>query len=154
MLKIIIIGLLGKLWRKWWIINIFCCAVKYCKASSQREMLKSTGGCACVRAGVRASTYGFRSIVSVCCDPLTPNLKWVAYFKSQLMIPTQVSVIKIKVTVANNRKSDFHNLSLLSNWTIDAKLSIWVDYIKRQLGIATNMSVIKVSVTFAKIETK
>jgi len=58
-------------------------------------------------AGVRASSFGFRSITLVCFGLLTPNLLWVAYIKAQLGIATQVSVIKVKVTVTKNRNSVF-----------------------------------------------
>jgi len=64
---------------------------------------------------------------------------WVAYIKAQLWIATQVSVIKVKVTVTKNR-----------NWHIDTKLSVWSAYIKAQLWIATQVSVIKVKVTVTK----
>ena len=38
--------------------------------------------------------------------PIDPKLDiWVAYIKRQLGIATQVSVIKVKVTVAKNRNS-------------------------------------------------
>jgi hypothetical protein len=38
--------------------------------------------------------------------PIDPKLGvWVAYIKRQLVIATQVSVIKVKVTVAKNRNS-------------------------------------------------
>ena len=71
---------------------------------------------------------------------------WVAYIKRQLGIATQVSVIKVKVTVTKNRiQFLLNNLSLL--WPIDTKLAVWVAYIKTQLVIATQVSVIKVKVT-------
>ena len=74
---------------------------------------------------------------------------WVAYIKTQLMIATQVSVIKIKVTVTKNKNQFLlNNLSLLCPF--DTKLGVWVHvtYIKTQLGIATQ--VIKVMVTVTK----
>ena len=58
----------------------------------------------------------------------------VAYIKRQLGIATQVSVIKVKVTVTKNRNS-VSDKKLL--WPIDTKLAVWVAYIKTQLGIAT-----------------
>jgi hypothetical protein len=57
---------------------------------------------------------------------------WVAYMKRLLGFASQVSVIKVTVTVAKNRNSV-------------------LAYIKRHFGIATQMSVIKVNVTVAKI---
>jgi hypothetical protein len=73
---------------------------------------------------------------------------WVAYVKRQIGIATQMSMFKVKVTVAKNRNSiSTINLSLL--WPVDARLSVWVAYNKRQLGIATRVSVIKVNVTAA-----
>jgi len=47
---------------------------------------------------------------------------WVAYIKRQLGIATQVSVIKVKVTVTKNKKNQFplNNFRLL--WPIDTKL--------------------------------
>jgi len=72
----------------------------------------------------------------------------VAYIKTQLGIATQVSVIKVKVTVTKKEiQFPFNNFSLL--WHIDTKLAVWVAY-KTQLGIATQMSVIKVKVTVTK----
>jgi len=74
---------------------------------------------------------------------------WVAYIKTQLWIATQVSVIKVKVTVTK-KESQFllNNFSLL--WPIDTKLGVWVAYIKTQLGIATQVYVIKVKFTVTK----
>jgi len=68
---------------------------------------------------------------------------WVAYIKRQLGIATQVSVIKVKVTVAKNRKS----FSAL--WLIHARLSLWEAYIKIQLRLAIKVSVSKVKVSVA-----
>ena len=74
---------------------------------------------------------------------------WVAYIKRQLGIATQVSMIKVKVTVAKNRiQFPLNYFSLL--WPIETKLGVWVDYIKAQLGIATQVYVIKVKVTVTK----
>jgi len=71
---------------------------------------------------------------------------WVAYIKRLLGIATQVSVIKVKVTVSKNRNLvTLNNFSLL--WPIDTKLGVWVAYIKTQLGIAIQVSVMKVKVT-------
>jgi len=62
---------------------------------------------------------------------------WVAYIKAQLGILTQVSVIKVKVTVTKNRNSvllkieiqfPVNNFSLLR--PIDTKLAVWVAYVK------------------------
>ena len=62
---------------------------------------------------------------------------------------TQVSVIKVNVTVTKNMNSvSVKNFSLL--WPIDTKLAVWVAYIKAQLGIATQVYVIKVKVTVTK----
>jgi len=69
----------------------------------------------------------------------------------QLGMATQVSVIKVKVTVTKNSieiQFPLNNFSLL--WPIDTKLAVWVAYIKMQLGIATQLSVIKVKVTVTK----
>jgi len=75
---------------------------------------------------------------------------WVAYIKRQLGIATQVSVIKVKVTVTKKEiQFPVNNFSLL--WPIDTKLVVWVAYIKAQLGIVTQVSVIKVKVTVTKI---
>ena len=72
---------------------------------------------------------------------------WVAYIKTQLRIATQVSVIKIKVTVTKNKNQFLlNNSSLLCPF--DTKLGVWVAYFKTQLGIATQ--VIKVMVTVTK----
>jgi len=61
---------------------------------------------------------------------------WVAYIKTQLGIATQVSVIKVKVTVTKIEiQFPLNNFSLL--WPIDINLAVWVAYIKKQLGIAT-----------------
>ena len=46
---------------------------------------------------------------------------WVAYFMTQLGIATQVSVIKVKVTVTKNRNSVFKSIS-------DPNLGSLVDY--------------------------
>jgi len=74
---------------------------------------------------------------------------WVVYIKSQLGIATQVSVIKVKVTVTKIEiLFSLNNFSLL--WHIDTKLALWVAYIKTQLGIATQVSMIKVKVTVTK----
>jgi len=74
---------------------------------------------------------------------------WVAYIKTQLGIATQVSVIKVKVTVSKKEiLFPLNNFSLL--WHIDTKLAVWVAYFKAQLWIATQMSVIKVKVTVTK----
>ena len=74
---------------------------------------------------------------------------WIAYIKRQLGIATQVSVIKVKVTVTKiEYQFPLNNLSL--PWPIDTKLAVWVAYIKTQLGIATQVSVIKVKVTVTK----
>jgi len=72
------------------------------------------------------------------------------HIKTQLGIATQVSLIKVNVTVAKNRNSVFflNNLSLL--WHIDTKLGVWVAFIKTQLGIAIQMYVIKIKVTVTK----
>ena len=71
---------------------------------------------------------------------------WVAFIKSQLWIATQVSVIKVKVTITNNRIL----FSLLG--PIYTKLGVWVHgaYIKPQLWIATHVYVIKVKVNVTK----
>jgi len=74
---------------------------------------------------------------------------WVAYIKTKLGIATQVSVIKVRVTVTKIEiKFPLNNLSLL--WSIDTKLAVCVAYIKAQLGIATQVSVTKVKVTVTK----
>jgi len=74
---------------------------------------------------------------------------WVAYIKAQLWIATQMSVIKVKVTVTKIEiQFPLNNFCLL--WLIDTKLAVWVAYIKTQLGIATQVSVIKVKVTVTK----
>jgi len=76
---------------------------------------------------------------------------WVAYIKTQRKIATQVSVIKIKVTITKIEiQFLLNNFSLL--WPIDTKLAVWVAYIKTQLGIATQVSLIKVKATVSKIE--
>jgi hypothetical protein len=55
------------------------------------------------RAGGRASTFGFRSITSSLLWPVDTKFSvYVAYTKRQLGIATQVSVIKVKVTVTKN----------------------------------------------------
>ena len=60
-----------------------------------------------------------------------------------------MSGIKVKVTVAKNRKSlTLNNLSL--HRPIDARLGVWVAYDKRHFVIPTQVSVIKVKVTVAK----
>ena len=73
---------------------------------------------------------------------------WVAYIKAQLGIATEVSVLKVNVTVTKNRKFRFRLITLL--WLIDHKLAVWVAYIKSQLGIATQVSDFKVKVTVTK----
>ena len=74
---------------------------------------------------------------------------WVAYIKTHLGIASQVSVIKVKVTVTKIEiQFPLNNFSLLR--PIDTKLAVWVAYIKTQLGIATQVSVIKVKVTVTK----
>jgi len=74
---------------------------------------------------------------------------WVGYIKTLLGIATQVSVIKVKVTVTKIEiLFSLNNFSLL--WPFDTKLAVWVAYIKTQLGIATLVSVIKVKVTVNK----
>ena len=61
---------------------------------------------------------------------------WVAYIKRQLGSATQVSVIKVKVTVTKIEiQFPLNNFNLLLPF--DTKLSVWVAYIKTQLGIAT-----------------
>ena len=70
----------------------------------------------------------------------------VEYIKTQLGIATQVSVIKVKVTVTKiETQFLLNNFSLL--WLIDTKLAVWVAYIEMQLGIATHVSAIKVKDT-------
>ena len=64
----------------------------------------------------------------------------VAYVKRQLGIASLMSVIKVKVTVAINRKICFNSISFL--WLIDTKLGLWVAYVNRQLRIGTQVSVI------------
>jgi len=69
----------------------------------------------------------------------------------QLWIATQVSVIKVKVTVLLLKKEiqfPLNNLSLL--WPIDTNFAVWVGYIKRHLGIATQVFLIKVKGTVTK----
>jgi len=67
----------------------------------------------------------------------------------QLGIATQMSVIKVKVTVTKIEiKFLLNNFCLLL--PIDTKLAVWVSYINMQLGIATQVSVIKVNVTLTK----
>jgi tetrahydromethanopterin S-methyltransferase subunit C len=75
---------------------------------------------------------------------------WVANKKRQLGFATQVSVIKVKVTVAEKIEIPFllNNLNLFLPF--DAKLGVWVSYKKRQLEIAIQVFVIKVKVTVAK----
>ena len=74
---------------------------------------------------------------------------WVAYIKRQLGIATQVSVIKVKVSVTKiENQFPFYNFNLL--WLIDTKLGVSVAYIKTQLGIAIQVYVIKVKVTVTK----
>ena len=68
---------------------------------------------------------------------------WIGYVKRKLWIATQVSWMKVKVTVAK-----IENRFLLKNWPNDAKLSVWVVYVKRQLRIPIQVS--KVKVTFLK----
>ena len=69
-------------------------------------------------------------------------------------IATQVSVIKVKLTVIRSLLLKIENqftlniLSLLK--PIDTKLSIWVACIETQFGIATQVSVNKVEVTVAE----
>jgi len=66
---------------------------------------------------------------------------WVAYIKRQLGIATQVSVIKVKVTVTKKEiQFLLNNFSLL--WPFDTKLGVWVAYIKTQLRIVTQVYVI------------
>jgi len=73
----------------------------------------------------------------------------VAYIKRQLGIATQVSVIKVKVTVPKKAiQFPLNNFSLL--WPIETKLAVWVAYIKTQLSLATQVYVIKVNVTVTK----
>jgi len=68
---------------------------------------------------------------------------WVAYIKMKLGIATQMSVIKVKVTVTKKEiQFPLNNFSLF--WPIYTKLGVWVAYINTQLGIATQVSVIKV----------
>jgi len=67
----------------------------------------------------------------------------------QLGIATQVSVIKVKVTVTKIEiQFLLNNFSLL--WPIDTKLAVWVPHIETQLGIATKRYVITVKVTVTK----
>ena len=67
----------------------------------------------------------------------------------QLGIASQVSLIKVKVTVPKIEiLFRLYNFSLL--WPIDTKLGVWVAYMKTLLGIASQMSVIKVKVTVTK----
>jgi len=74
---------------------------------------------------------------------------WVAYVKRQHWIASQISVIKVKVTVAKiENQFSLNNMSLRR--PIDARLGLWVYYTKRQFRIATYVSVIKVNVTVAK----
>jgi hypothetical protein len=74
---------------------------------------------------------------------------WVAYIKRQLGIATQVSAIKVKVTVSKIEiELRLNNLSLLG--PIDTKHNVWVAYIKMQLRIVTQVVVIKVKVTVAR----
>jgi len=74
---------------------------------------------------------------------------WVAYIKAKLGIATQVSVIKVKITVTKIEiQFLLNNLNLF--WPIDTKLAVWVAYFKRQLAIATQVYVIKVKVTVTK----
>ena len=67
-------------------------------------MLKSAaGGRACGRAGVN---FWFPLNNFDLLWPIDTKLAvWVAYIKMQLGISTQVSVIKVKVTVNKNRNS-------------------------------------------------
>jgi len=68
---------------------------------------------------------------------------------TQLGISTQVSVIKVKVTVTKiENQFPLNNFSLL--WLIDTILAVWLAYIKAQLGIATQVFEIKVKVTVTK----
>jgi len=53
---------------------------------------------------------------------------YVAYIKGQLGFATQVSVIKVKVTVTIEIQFTLNNFSLL--WPIDTKLAVWVADIK------------------------
>jgi hypothetical protein len=70
---------------------------------------------------------------------------WVAYIKRQLGIATQVSAIKVKVTVSKMEiELLLNNCSLL--WPFDTKHGVWVAYIKMQLRIVTQVIVIKVTV--------
>jgi len=79
----------------------------------------------------------------------TKAIVWVAYIKTQLWIATQMSVIKVKVTVTKIEiQFLLNNFSLL--WPIDTKLGVWVAYIKTQIGIDTQVYVIKVKVTVTK----
>jgi len=74
---------------------------------------------------------------------------WVAYIKLQLGIATQVSVIKVKVTVTKKEiQFSLNNFSLL--WPIDTNFAVWLAYIKTQLRIATQVYVFKVKVTVTK----
>ena len=107
-------------------------------------MLKSwAGGCAGVNFWFPLNNFSL-------LWPIDTKLAvWVAYIKRQLGIATQVSVIKVKITVTKIEiQFPLNNLSLL--WPIDTKLALWVAYIKTQLGIATQVSVIKVKVTVTK----
>jgi len=73
----------------------------------------------------------------------------VAYINTKLGIATQVSVIKVKVTVTKKEiLFSLNNFSML--WPIDTKHAVLVAYIKTQLGFATQVSVIKVKVTVTK----
>jgi len=107
-------------------------------------MLKSAAG---GRAGVN---FWFPlNNFSFFCPIDTKLAVWLAYIKKQLGIATQVSVIKVKVTVTKIEiQFPLHNFSLL--WPIDTKLAVWVAYIKTQLVIATQVSLIKVKVTVIK----
>jgi len=74
---------------------------------------------------------------------------WVSYFKRQLGIATQVSVIKVKVAVTKKEIKFLLNDFILL-WPIDTKLAVWVAYITTQLGIATQVSVMKFKVIVTK----
>jgi hypothetical protein len=67
---------------------------------------------------------------------------WVAYIKMQLVIATQMSVVKVNVTVAKNINSDFTQyfefaLTYWWLWPIDTRLALKAANIKMQLRNAT-----------------
>ena len=79
--------------------QIFCIFNQVFNENQVIVMLKSAGGRACVNFWFPLNNFSL-------LWPIDTKLAvWVAYIKRQLGIATQVSVVKVKVTVTKNRKS-------------------------------------------------